>query len=939
MNEKISSSANNVSETSSPWDSLILNENKTRKSEYLESEKGQEELSIEETFDEWVQQLDDKVDNGEISREEAIKQQEEMLESAVKGIEDVRSAEYERAKRQELVNVLFAAANAKRTAEESAPAEQASEPIAEPTPFNEPEPAPEPTPANEPEPTPEQSDEIGYDKDKIKDEIARLEAKLGLVAINADVKHDKEELARDLAESDLNAEVANAKFLKKLWKGTLFQKYYQKKYTKEYLNEERTQNIDGKELTVYDIIDRRKKGAIERFVKSVTEGEEGYIHQKAGESLKEVDAETTAKLRKIIEDYAREPEGADEEKIRRDFEEAAGRFAAEAVEAGKIPDHFSVDNYLEVAQQARERALQHISMDRVMEGFKLYNAEVRDGVRTEAHRDNLDKIIDKIENSGIGQFIPAEVVAGAVSVVSALTGTGVRAMAGVGGGIAASSIITGLRERNRITGDRARLLRDVANGTVSKDRIDTLKDIAEGKNEEKETKSDKYEAKIFGTCYDLRTASDLTVDIKYALDPLRNGEETEAERRQNILNAIAEARVRIDLSDGEKKDLIGYSSEDKRGKERLDLDTALISAEKSLSEEDRATLEDLKATITKTISENIDTKDKDFKKKRAAMAIKKSGKTLALGLATFFTTQELIALADPNKIGILDRVFHAKNNNDASETLLASGFGFNRGKITNTEVVNTVQLREDQTVEIENLGEGYNKTLVKEAWTEYPKTPNSVSEVSPESLADRLRVKYDGWANNGTTVSDGNELSAYLRDGQMVSSMRGISTMGNQSFDYGELAAAGKIKGYLTIGGTKFELASKLNNAGQLTWGENGIFTTTAGETIKAIGDNGEKLYKYFEIAMDNGVDADGIQHIIPFATDAGRNTFSGVIQKAVTEPINHPAVYEFTKTIVSETPRSITGAGIAFAPETARTSLGDQRIYSRSEEEEETLA
>ena len=81
--------------SSSPWESLILNEDKTRKTEYLESEKGQEERSIEESFDRWVEDLDDMVREGKISQEDAKKQQDEMLESAVKGIETVRNEEYE----------------------------------------------------------------------------------------------------------------------------------------------------------------------------------------------------------------------------------------------------------------------------------------------------------------------------------------------------------------------------------------------------------------------------------------------------------------------------------------------------------------------------------------------------------------------------------------------------------------------------------------------------------------------------------------------------------------------------------------------------------------------------------------------------------------------------------------------------------------------------
>ena len=923
---------------SSSWESLILNEDRTRKSDYLESDKGKEELSIEETFDEWVEELDDMVKEGKISREEAKAQQEDLLKSAVEGIETVRSEEYER-QRQEKIQALANLLNTRVNSEQAKLEKELADLDAELGPDDDDLDAEiARLEAEEAELNAELSDEdLDAEIAKLEAEEAKLNAELGdeepagepaegptedpkapkLVAINADFTKDKDELARDLAEIDLNDEIAKSKFLKKLWKGTLFKKYYHQKYTREYNEGKRTQNIDGEELNVYQIIDRRKEGAIERFVLSVTEGEESYIHKKAGEDLVEADAETTAKLKAAIEKFASAPEDADEEKLKREFENDVGRLKAEARDKGRKVEGSFIDNYLTVAIQAREYARQHIAMDRVVEGFKVYNAKVRDGVRTEAHRDLIDRVVNGFESSKLGRFVPAEVVAGAASIVWALTQTGTRAAAGAAGGIAVSGVFAGLKERNRVTEDRARMFRDVANGM----------NYTNGRK----TKTDKYETEIFGTHYDIKRARDLTEHIKYAMSV-----EKESGHTDDILEAIAAARVRIDFSDEAGKDLIAYSSEDRRGQERLDLDIALIKAEKSLSEEDRAKLEELKKRVQKEVTEDVDKNDAKFRKTRATMALKKTGKTIGFGLATFFVSQEVIAAIDPNKIGIFEKagLIKTENSKTASETLLASGFGLNRGKIIKTEIVDEVQLRSDQKVEIDRLGEGYTRETIKDSWTEIPDTPNSVQEVSPADLSDRLRVKYDGWANNGTAAADGNELRAYLTDGQMVSGMRGVSTMGNQSFDYAELAAAGKIKGYITIGGTKFELASKLNEAGQLTWGGGGVFTTTAGETIKAIGDNGEKLYKYFEIAMDNGVDADGVQHIIPFATDAGRDTFNGVIQKAVTVPIEHPALYKFTKTVTSEIPRAITstgataGAGAAFAAAnlSPRTNLAAPR-------------
>ena len=747
------------------------------------------------------------------------------------------------------------------------------------------------------------------DEDQTLAEINKITKELQLFAINADVTHDKKELARDIAETDLNQEIAKGGFIKRLWKGTLFKKYFHEKYTQEYLDEKRTQTIDDEELTVDDIIDRRKEGSIERFIKSVINDEDAYIHKKAGEDLKEADEETTKRVKEVIEWYASQPEDTDAKDLNRDFQNRIERIKAVARDEGRKDDSSFVDNYLEVAIQARERVLQGIAMERVMDGFKVYNAEVRDGVRTEAHRDNLDKIVDIIESSKIGKFIPGEILAGAASVLLAFTQTGIRAVVGAAGGMIASSAISGLKERNRITEDRARMLRDIANGK------DGGKEYGKGNGS-------KYEAKIYGTSYDIKRAEDLVTNIEYAMI-LENGDD----RIEKVLSAIAEARVRIDFSDETQKDLIAYSSEDARGKERLALDTAVIKAERLLPEKYRDSLESIKQKIREEISGRVEEKDANFKKIRNRMAAAKAGKTLALGIGTFFASQEIIAAIDPNKIGVFEKygLLKTRNGKEPQETLLASGFGFNRGKIiSEPKITGECVLRGDQQVEIDRLTEaGYTKIPIGGASTELPKMPNSVKDFSPEIFKDRLRIKYDGWANNGTTAFDGNELRGYLKDGQIVSGMHGVSTMGNQTFDYVSLASKGEIKGYITIGDVKFELVSSLNDAGQLTWGENGVFTTTTGETIKAIGDNGEKLYKYFEIAKYNGIDADGVEHIIPFATDVGEDSFTGTIQTLVEKPVEHQDLYWLVKTVKKEIPRDITGNGLAFAPETAREVLG----------------
>ena len=99
----------NFSQERKEQEKLFLDDKGIRKEEYVSSKAGQEEISIEDTFDQWVRELDEMVEEGKISKEEARRQQEELLESAVEGIYAVRGEEQDRMlqeKRKELVGAF-----------------------------------------------------------------------------------------------------------------------------------------------------------------------------------------------------------------------------------------------------------------------------------------------------------------------------------------------------------------------------------------------------------------------------------------------------------------------------------------------------------------------------------------------------------------------------------------------------------------------------------------------------------------------------------------------------------------------------------------------------------------------------------------------------------------------------------------------------------------
>lgn len=789
------------------------------------------------------------------------------------------------------------------------------------------------------------------------DQLAALQAerqalmsKLGsdkpLVAINANFTHDAKEIAYDVAKTAFDAKTAKANFIRKIWRNT-FQKAYIKSYEKKFLSG-KLKDEHGR--TLEERLEASRASTMERFTLATIDDEyrSAYLHenigtenqdrpkkergQANGEKLAEADAETTAKVRTAIETFFKEykeqsPNMSDAE-LSRGFREVFKRLNAEDQDAKKSNGTY-INNYGEVAINALKSYQHFEGLQSAMEGFKVYNADVRNNVRTDAHRDALDRIINKLEGSALGRYIPAEALAAAAGLTTFLTSTGARAIAGAAGGIVGSSVIAGLKERNRVTEDRTTKLRNLAYGmeyTSGEEDSDNSKRV-----NRRLAKSAKYEAKIGGTIYPLEKATELTQNIYNALAlPAET-----PDRSRQIMEAIRNARVRIAYSDEHQKDLIAYSSSDKCGDERLALDKAVFEARKTLSDDEKATLGFMEKVLEHQITEDYEQANDKFAKLRRGLVAKKVFSTALIGTANYFVSQEAIVAISPDKIGVLEKagVLKTKNNLDAKETVLASGFGKLRGSynieagthesapLTTSDPNRVAQLEAD----------GYKVVSSTEG---VPGVEPTVDYVSPAESTANIEIARDGWANNGTSVADGNELRVHILDGKFVSTMHGNSSMGNQVFSYEDLVAEDRIKGFLTIGGGRFEVLSSVDEAGHLTWGENGIFQVIAPDgtisSIQAISDNGEKLYKYFEIAMDNGWQEEGgqlVRHIVPFATDAGRNSFAGTLTQAVEGVAEIPATYTLTKTITdySNQMRDIYMGGLGFAFR-GRTGLGTAR-------------
>ncbi len=736
--------------------------------------------------------------------------------------------------------------------------------------------------------------------DEIDKEIEKILEMHPLTAINADASLDRKELARDEAERIFNDEKSNSGFFKRIGMNFL-EKYFKMKYEKQILNGDRKVLVDDKEISLDDALQDRSKGAVGRMVKSVAENEMGYVHENFDESRdREADTGLTEVVRNAISEYAEaRGDGADEQLFKAKLREQMERLRMDS------GDPNFVNNYFEVAENAikvKDMARGALSLDKVLDKVAVYNATIHDGARSELHRSKIDTVLEKYESSKFGSIVKPEVLAVAAGVVSVLAKSGSSKAASLivpGGGIAFAGAMAGVREHNRVTNDRERMLRDIEGGMGYADEEDV-----ESATNGRERRMAKYEAKIGNTVYQVEKASDLTKNIE---DAVESGDS------EKILEAIASAKVRIEMSDSDRKGLIAFSSETKRGDERLALDTAVIHAKRALSDEDKQKLAEIEGRIQDEIYDDIDEKDSKFKRLRAAQVAKQVAKTVAIGATTFIASQEIMAAMSPDKVGLLEKIglLKTSNNANAQETIIASAF---------PQSHDSIQLTSDQQNQIDQLEQaGYKKVKIADGTTEIR---NTHSPVDPANSSHKANVMVREWANNGTIPYDGNELNvSEVSPGNYVTNMVGESTTpSGKVLNFQELANSGRIKGFLTLDGNRFEVQGFPDGNGQFVFCKNGVFTTPDGDIIRAVGSNGERFYEFFEVGASMGTDpASGMEEFIPMATAVGNDgPFTGTFEELTRQVIETPDTYS----LIPPTPE-VTYAGIPIPPPSARVGLG----------------
>lgn len=749
--------------------------------------------------------------------------------------------------------------------------------------------------------------------------------------------------ARFAGENRLGEEVNRRRgilgLVDKIWKGGIARSYYRQKY----INEARRDMLTAESVLLdYDEKERRRYN---RDVCSVfLDSAEGIIDEVSGDarmSLLAEHPELHARIRDIVERYA---DGTipDTEAAKREFTEAIGSLSDEDGSYGA--GHLSATNITDIAIEAKRRyenmmtvaetvggEMEHRdAMDRVMAGFDVIYGQ-RQADRLTPHYNNVDKIIDKMQSSGIGCVVQPEVLGLAVgagmSVAEFLgkrvTSTVLSAVPGLGG-----VVIGGLSAGTTFEQERARAAFDVRY------------------NRDFEA-SEKRRREVMGTLHEHHAASEVADDLEGQVTTIRNmldeGHDISAARTE-LLNAVARCKRYLEL-DKTADSVLTFSSETEAPREQLKLLQRYSRAKEFLRNNGVGDLDDqldarsnLMQNIMNDIEQNISSANKAARKAKISRIAKRAGFSLVSGLVI----QEVMALVNPNVQGLFEKTSDDYTGRLTAGKKLASLFGKPALKTTpvspdnatvnfnlssselsgnESEALNFARAT-DGTYSLMHHGEevatgidwnsetgemteaslnalraqGIEVTEaegIKQQIVEHI-TGTRTRQVSVkefyDSVGDQItKIKRLFWYDNDTPRPDFNELRCYNyadpatgQGGLLADFLEGGSKHAGAVANFAQLVQDGKIKMLISpTGDTQMrpiEVLGKMLPDGKIA------FVPEEGSVASVFFDaSGNFNGRFAEIVQDLGVDADGNQLVASFATEVGRG-YDGLM--TLTEPV-----------------------------------------------------
>lgn len=563
-------------------------------------------------------------------------------------------------------------------------AEADPEPVMDPSPIDAPT---ENDPPIEPD-TPTPDDPADPDTPPVP--IPERDGPLTLTFV--DQTHDARAAARDAAEARLRNELQEdiagnrlsrgfKRFIRTMWKGEhgLARHYYREKYKKEALEQIQQQNdLLANEDVGLDARTRAQMATIDRFQSEYDES----IHNEAGEQREKIskDSPFAIEIKQLIQRYASgDITNADA------LQEERGRLLQRMQDSGNGQligeGAMRIDNLLAIADQVKAMVDHGESIDRVLEGMKIYTGESRANVRSEAHLSKIERVIDRMQRTRLGGLVGPVTLGAAASVVIGVTNVGRGSLLTAAGMMAVPGAVSGgfaaLRESKRVKEERALHAREMAQGK-------TYETGSKRRDQMEETR------------YETRSATVLT-EMLHGL--LQETEEPTPEAVQSAYTKIARIESAIRKSDKSNIDLVAYSDITSIEQERRNLDEARALAKVrlkmhlgSLPEAFRTqfsinsgqsanqALEQYIGEADKLLETDISQKDAAFAKLRRRRVLTAAAVGAGVGIASSLVTQEVVASLDSSRNGLVESWFGAQSNPDGRSTVLKGTADWLTGK-------------------------------------------------------------------------------------------------------------------------------------------------------------------------------------------------------------------------------------------------------------------
>ena len=622
----------------------------------------------------------------------------------------------------------------------------------------------------------------------------------------------------------LGARVKNA--FTRMWKGNIFRGYYERKYQREarekYTGIEslKLTNDDGTPMTSEQLNERAKSDARYALILRMGQDNDGYVSEMAGEWREKLDEQSeeyqmmTAALRDYVTKdengkYKIETVEAFNEEMNRiraslygiDTEKPDWQEEWQAIKANVA----SLDNYQAIAMYVRAQVEHGESIDNVLKNFRMYDAESREGARTELYRTKMEAAIDRFQHSKIGQFIPPEWAATAAGALSWAGGAIVRSKLVQWGSFGLSAVaaggLAGVKRSNQMKVDRTLASRDRAMGRM------------QGRGAELES-----ESALQGTTYQMESSSDLISSI----DQARQSGDI-----QQIKKAIDEVILRQVISDSRGIDLISYSNPESVEHERtqllareLELEAAYIAAVRETNPDfdfsdyrsqvlnavnqiwetgnpaDMNSVGDeVPAERLMEIRDDILARDRAFNGMRRRQAFTTGLRTAATSVAFSAAFQEVVAFFNDNIQGVGEALM-GRNADAGSKTAvlglydrITDLFGVNQtaGATAAEAIAGTTRRVNAGHVDDELLkqwqDQGYD---VHENYGIVDVTETKTVSAT-EAVQGNAHIHRAGWFDNGTGISDRGELALHNSGGNYTydilhdyTSSNGISVSNQQ---------------------------------------------------------------------------------------------------------------------------------------------------------------